>query len=300
MARLALKIFCRKIEIKKSYLLWEHGPLLITANHPNSFLDAVIIGCLFKEPVHYLTRGDAFNKAWHNTLLRLLNMIPVYRLSEGKENLSLNEEAFQKSAKILSGGGIVLIFIEGICQHTHELQTFKKGAARIAIDSSHIEKFSIMPLGIAYDSFISVGKKINIHIGEPIPVKKLLPFDDEGKNMRHFNAVLYDAISSLVVVPENKTPDKRSIFFISMAMLGYALHIVLYAGLKKIIRKKTEETVFYDSVLFGVLLFVYPLYLLLFSALLILLKLPLLFVLIIFFLHPLTAWFAVRGWGDKK
>lgn len=300
MVRLALKIFCRKIEIKKSYLLQEQGPLLITVNHPNSFLDAVIIGCLFKEPVHYLTRGDAFNKAWHNTLLRLLNMIPVYRLSEGKENLSLNEEAFQKSAKILSGDGIVLIFIEGICRHTHELHTFKKGAARIAIDSSHLPKFSIMPLGIAYDSFIRFGKKININIGEPIQTKKLLPFDDEGKNMRHFNAVLYEAIGSLVVVPEIKTPENRSIFFLSMAMLGYVLHIVLYAVLKKFIRKKTDATVFYDSVLFGALLFVYPLYLLLLSDLLLLLKLPPLFVLILFFLHPVTAWFAVRGWGHKK
>ena len=300
MVRLALKIFCRKIEIKKSYLLQENGPLLITANHPNSFLDAVVIGCLFKEPVHYLTRGDAFNKPWHNILLRLLNMIPVYRLSEGKENLSLNEEAFKKSANILSGDGIVLIFIEGICRHTHELQTFKKGAARIAIDSRHLPNFRIMPLGIAYDSFISFGKKINIAIGETMPAVTLLPFDDEGKNMRYFNGVLYEAIGSLVVVPEIKIPEKRSIFFLSMATLGYVLHIILYAGLKKIIRKKTEATVFYDSVLFGVLLFVYPLYLLLLSVLLMLLKLSPVIVLILFFLHPLTAWFAVRGWRDKK
>jgi 1-acyl-sn-glycerol-3-phosphate acyltransferase len=53
------------------------GPLLITANHPNSFLDAIIIGALFQQPVHFLARGDAFKKPWHRWLLEQLHMIPA-------------------------------------------------------------------------------------------------------------------------------------------------------------------------------------------------------------------------------
>ncbi len=90
--RLALKIFCAEIIVHNERALNTKGPLLITANHPNSFFDAIIIGAMFKHPVHFLARGDAFKKPWHNTLLKLLNMIPIYRLSEGKENLHLNEK----------------------------------------------------------------------------------------------------------------------------------------------------------------------------------------------------------------
>ncbi|OYY16384.1 MAG: glycerol acyltransferase, partial [Sphingobacteriia bacterium 35-40-8] len=111
------------------------GPVLICANHPNSFLDAIIVAALFKEPIHFLARGDAFNKPWHASLLKLLHMFPVYRLSEGKENLGLNETAFENSRKILRKNGIVLIFIEGICLNKNNLQPFKKGAARIAFSS---------------------------------------------------------------------------------------------------------------------------------------------------------------------
>ena len=41
-------------------MLQKHGPLLIASNHPNSFLDAIILATLFKNPVYALARGDAF------------------------------------------------------------------------------------------------------------------------------------------------------------------------------------------------------------------------------------------------
>jgi hypothetical protein len=42
--RAALWLFCAEINTKNKYLLNTKGPLLIIANHPNSFLDAFIIG----------------------------------------------------------------------------------------------------------------------------------------------------------------------------------------------------------------------------------------------------------------
>ena len=59
-ARLLIYFYCRKIIINNKNMLHEQGPLLIAANHPNSFLDAIILATLFKNPVYSLTRGDAF------------------------------------------------------------------------------------------------------------------------------------------------------------------------------------------------------------------------------------------------
>ncbi len=61
-ARLLLKIFFQKKVIAATELFETRGPLLLVANHPNSFLDAIIIGATCKYPVHYLARGDAFQK----------------------------------------------------------------------------------------------------------------------------------------------------------------------------------------------------------------------------------------------
>jgi len=293
--RLALTIFCRKIKIANRQLLKTPGPLLITANHPNSFLDATIIGALFERPVHYLARGDAFNKPWHSLLLRMLNMIPVYRLSEGKENLSLNEGAFQRSKEILATNGIVLIFIEGICVQKHELQTFKKGAARIALDSKEKPGLQILPIGIAYNSFDRFGKTININIGEPLQVGLFFLFEEEAKNIREFNTVLHTEIEKNIDIPCGDTTIwiKKILLWLP-GITGYALHLPLYSALRKLIKKKTKGTVFFDSVLFGALLLLYPLYLLLMVFLLWLIHIPIALIGIILIIHPLTAWCAVR------
>lgn len=293
--RLALTIFCRKIKITNRQLLKTPGPLLITANHPNSFLDATIIGALFERPVHYLARGDAFNKPWHSLLLRMLNMIPVYRLSEGKENLSLNEGAFQRSKEILAANGIVLIFIEGICVQKHELQTFKKGAARIALDSKKKAGLQILPLGIAYNSFDRFGKTIHINIGEPLQVGLFFLFEEEAKNIREFNTVLHTEIEKSIDIPFGDTTiGIKKILLWLPGITGYALHLPLYSAVRKLIKKKTKGTVFFDSVLFGALLLLYPLYLLLMVFLLWLIHIPIVLIGIILIIHPLTAWCAVR------
>src|SRR5687767_15092950 len=61
-ARLVLPLYCRKITINQPENLKLQGPLLIAANHPNSFLDGMIVTTLFKHPVYSLARGDAFKK----------------------------------------------------------------------------------------------------------------------------------------------------------------------------------------------------------------------------------------------
>ncbi|MDB5210813.1 MAG: phospholipid/glycerol acyltransferase [Sediminibacterium sp.] len=294
--RLALKIFCWRVAIGNKSALLIRGPVLVTANHPNSFLDAIIIGSLFDRPVHFLARGDAFRKPWHGRLLRLLNMIPVYRLSEGKENLSLNDNAFRQSGEILAANGIVLIFIEGICIHKHELQPFKKGAARIALENKAIKGLQILPLGIAYNSFERFGKSVNINIGEPLLPQSLFPFEEEAKNARNFNAVLCKEIEELIDVPSNETPSFRTKnkWLFLPAITGYILHILFYQPVKEFLKKKTRGTVFFDSVLFGSLLFLYPIYVLFICLLLGMLHVHIAIIVLLFFLFPLTAWCAVQ------
>ena len=75
------------------------GPLLIASKHPNSFLDAIILATLIERPVYSLTRGDTFKKKSYALLLQSLNMLPVYRMSEGAENLEQNYETFDKSCQ---------------------------------------------------------------------------------------------------------------------------------------------------------------------------------------------------------
>jgi 1-acyl-sn-glycerol-3-phosphate acyltransferase len=76
-AKLALTIYCKKLAINKKEMLQHNGPLLLACNHPNSFLDAIILCTIFKKPVYSLARGDAFNKSFTAKILKGLNILPV-------------------------------------------------------------------------------------------------------------------------------------------------------------------------------------------------------------------------------
>lgn len=292
--RLALRIFCVDIDLINPGYRSANGPLLLVANHPNSFLDAILIAAQFREPVYFLARGDAFRKPWQRFLLGLLHMVPIYRLSEGRENLYLNEYAFKQSQVLLTKGKIVLIFIEGICLNTHELQPFKKGAARIALTAvGESLPLNIMPVSVSYNNFTSIGKTVRIELSKPFLATEILIQDQEALNMQHFNRVLSKRLESTIKLPEPKQ-QKRNYFFFFFSVVGNFLHQPLYSMVKKVVCKKMRQTVFYDSVLFGVLLLLYPMYLLLLFVLLALLHVPTLLIVLLLFIHPMSAWFAVR------
>ena len=108
--RLAAKIFCRKIIINRRDLLKEKGPMILACNHPNSFLDAVLMDILFEQPIWSLTRGDAFINKRVRNILSKLKMLPVYRPSEGVENLSENYKTFDTCIELFKLDAVVLIF----------------------------------------------------------------------------------------------------------------------------------------------------------------------------------------------
>ena len=261
--RIALWIFCKEIYIKNKKLLNEKGALLILANHPNSFLDAIIIGAQYNRRVFFLARGDVFNNKFNRALLHFLNMIPVYRLREGKENLHLNEFAFTESIKLLSQGEAVLIFIEGICLNTHKLQPFKKGATRI-LEGAH--KINIFPtihiVGINYNNLKGPGKIINIVISkfifktEIINAKQKVLFNNEV-----FHILEKSIYQNNTIIKAPKTLLRNSLFF--LGKIFYYIQSPYYFFIKKTVAKKTANTVFYDSVLFAALLLTYPIFLLL-------------------------------------
>jgi 1-acyl-sn-glycerol-3-phosphate acyltransferase len=293
--RIALHIFCKKIVVRNEQLLKTKGPVLITANHPNALMDAIIIGALFKQPVHYLTRGDVFNKPWKRKLLELLNMIPIYRIRDGIQNLHLNQYAFDKSHDVLASNGIVLIFIEGSCKHTHQLQPFKKGAARIAFNcwNNGID-LKVMPISIRYHSLFNFGKHILLNIAPTVSKEQLSIGEDDAKNYLHFNQILFKQIEQKLA-EKTIQKTKQNFALLVPAIIGMLIHAPFYYPIKKWTANKTKGNEFYDSVLFGLLFFLYPVYVVSISFLLFITTENILAAILLFIIFPFSAWCAVQN-----
>ncbi len=251
-----------------------NGPLLIACNHPNSFLDAVILATIFKKPIYSLARGDSFKNNFISAILDKLNILPVYRISEGAENLNNNYDTFAKCRDIFRKNGIVLIFSEGLCINEWKLRSLKKGTARLAFSSweDGIE-LTILPAGINYHSFRSFGKNVEINFGHPfkqqdIDIQKfdgyaVKNFNDKLKNelirlVHHFDSNDMEGIQNKFSVKQHSLQTK--ILFIP-SIVGKWIHAPLYMPIRSFCRKKAGNSDHYDSVLVGMLFVFYPIYL---------------------------------------
>jgi 1-acyl-sn-glycerol-3-phosphate acyltransferase len=192
--RLALLLFCRKIYINRHDYFNMKGPLILAVNHPNSFLDAVLAGVFFKQPVHFLARGDAFKKSWALKILASLKCIPVYRLREGREYLHLNDDTFERCRAIFKKGGIVLIFSEGLCINEWNLRPLRKGTARLAWsawnDAGIGDTLRILPVGISYNSFNRLPKQVFLNFGSLIERAHITQTQTTGAAYQQINQLL--------------------------------------------------------------------------------------------------------------
>jgi len=297
-----MKIFCRRIIINKPGLLKEKGPLLLACNHPNSFLDSVILDVLFEQPVWSLTRGDAFISNPVRKIFHALKMLPVYRTSEGTENIPGNYKTFDVCLEIFREKGLVQIFSEGICINEWHLRPLKKGTARLALKTwENNIPLRVLPVGINYSSFQRFGKNIFINFGEIITKNDIDWNIAEGLRYQSFNNKLKEQLALLVFEIEKEDKKKQQnllerkpsiaerILLSVPAAIGWLSHFPLYLPLKKYAWKKYRHSDHYDAVLTGLLLITYPFYLLLIVLLLFVFTKSW-WVFTLLFVLPFTAW----------
>lgn len=288
--------------------------MLLACSHPNSFLDAILMDILFEETIWSLTRGDAFINKPVSAILYRLKMLPVFRPSEGVENLEKNYNTFDACIELFRKNGVVLIFSEGLCENEWHLRKLKKGTARLAIRCQDEQiPLKIIPVGINYSSFRRFGKNIFINFGNPFTMDSFNNNEPEGNRLQAFNTHLYNELTPLVYeISKTDTEKQKQLLEISSSGLermllflpsitGWLLHAPLYLPVKWIVLKKLKHTVHVDSVTLALLFFSYPIYLTVVTLLLFYFSgSPWAFIL--FIVSPFTAWSHVRlkGQLDKS
>ncbi|MBC7934358.1 MAG: 1-acyl-sn-glycerol-3-phosphate acyltransferase [Rhizobacter sp.] len=252
------------------------GPLIIACNHPNSFLDAIVLSALFKKPVYSLARGDAFKNPFIAKLLRSLKMLPVYRTSEGVENMEHNYSTFDACKELFKKNGIVLIFSEGGCINEWHLRPLKKGTARLALSSWNDGiDVKILPAGLNYHSFQSYDKDIHLSFGKIISKEAVDMEKGFGRSVVSFNSLLQKELQPLVYEIGQDDVKKRKGYFeepvaawkkillFIPAVMGATLHYPLHFIAEQMAKKYGAENDHYDSIIIAVLFLAYPFYLLL-------------------------------------
>ena len=263
--RLSMQFFYRRVTYINRKGLNLKGPMLIVANHPNSFIDALYFGACNNQGVHVITRGDVFEKPTMGKMLRSFKLIPIFRIRDGKEKLANNDDTAEAVIEVLRKGGIVMIFVEGFCNHQTTLQLpLKKGAARMIAESwKRGIDVKVQPLWIRYDSFKDFGKILDHNFGQPFGKDLVADIPGEAAQVLQINKLTEKQLLELSSIPSayKPLPTWLRTMLGPFAILSKIVHYPFYKPIQHFVTEKTAGTTHYDSVMIAFLTLGYPLYL---------------------------------------
>ncbi len=169
-----LGVFFRKLEVRNAHLIPKTGPLLVVSNHPNTFMDPIVIAAQLDQPMYFISKSTVFGSKLQNWLLRQMHLIPINRREDNPEASVSNDEAFSTSFKALHEGKTILIFPEGNSFNQRRLRKIKTGTARIALgaaaEKNYTSDISILPIGLNYTDPSSFRSDVFVNVGKPILV----------------------------------------------------------------------------------------------------------------------------------
>lgn len=162
---------------KRFIVLRQHkklfGSTIYVSNHPNSFMDPIMIGAMNYPIVHFMTRSDVF-VWWLKPILWSAHMTPIYRQHDGGDMKGKNTDVFKKVNQSLKIGRNILIFGEGFTDDTpiRGLKPVKKGPARMAFGAldaiNWSKKIYIAGIGVSYTDRNTIGSEFVLDNGPKI------------------------------------------------------------------------------------------------------------------------------------
>ena len=162
-----------------------HIPLdkavMFLSNHQNALMDVLLIATRCGRKPWFLARSDVFANAFLQHLFKFLQMLPIYRLRDGRHQLSKNNRIFDECGALLGGGEAIVLFPEANHSLRRRVRPLSKGFTRII--SIALEKFpgldvQLVPVGQNYAYPMQVGDSAALHFGNPISVQDYAGVED--------------------------------------------------------------------------------------------------------------------------
>jgi 1-acyl-sn-glycerol-3-phosphate acyltransferase len=175
--KMAMAIFFQKVELRNGENVPQRGPVVFVANHPNSIMDALVMGAVTKRKVNYIGHAGLFTNRLKTWFLRSCGVIPVYRREDAPDKMEQNVSAFEACYEALESGETIGIFPEGTSDMLRKVKTVKTGAARIVLEAERRNQYrlgvTVLPIGLYFFSRSRFRSRVLVNVGKPID---LTPF----------------------------------------------------------------------------------------------------------------------------
>lgn len=207
LARIALRIFLRRISISHAERVPVGKPVILAVNHPTAFMEPCILACFLGRPLYFLVRGDVFSTPLISAILRMLHMLPMYRLKDrGYQYVKENFQTLDVCFDALSANKTIMILAEGTTIAEKRLRPLKKGAARLAFGAldkhPHLEDVWVVPVGVNFDYMDRFRAEVMIDVGQPISSRAYYDLFQANSQtgIEVFNETLRTSMEALMVL----------------------------------------------------------------------------------------------------
>jgi 1-acyl-sn-glycerol-3-phosphate acyltransferase len=169
-ARYGIKFFYKNVFIFRETKIDNNTPAIFSSNHPAGFYEAIILTTIFKKPIYFLVRSDYVNIPIFKWFFSIIRLLPIYRQSEGLNNVKKNNEVFSEINNSLKKNAFIGIYPEGTSKYQFKLNPLKKGIARIATGALNagIKLLKIIPVSFNFSQPDKFRSFLCIYLGEEL------------------------------------------------------------------------------------------------------------------------------------
>jgi 1-acyl-sn-glycerol-3-phosphate acyltransferase len=175
---LVFHLFYKRVEVIGRKNIPYGSPIIFTPNHQNALMDALIVLDTAKINPVFMARADIFKNPVLKKILTFLKMLPIYRIRDGADELSKNDDTFNICLDILRDCYSVCLMPEGNHGDKRRLRSLVKGTFRIAFraqeDFGDKNSVKIVPVGIDFQHYQHIQQDLLIIYGAPIEVSEYM------------------------------------------------------------------------------------------------------------------------------
>jgi 1-acyl-sn-glycerol-3-phosphate acyltransferase len=195
LARLLVRTFFRDVEIEHAERLDTGRPTVLVADHRNALVDGLLLLATLNRYPRFLGKATLFRNPLLWPFLHLAGVVPVHRPQDGASHPD-NTAAFAASNQVLTDGGLLAVFPEGISHDQAVLQPLRTGAARIALAAarSGVPDVDTVAVALVYDDKQRFRSRALVRVGVPEPADPWLATDHDPDD-RHAVRALTDDLA---------------------------------------------------------------------------------------------------------
>jgi len=292
--KIGLFLYAKKIHVVGKENIPKKGAVLFAVNHPNGLVDPLIVTTNNVRTSYFLVKAGAFENPIARKILNKLNLIAIYRMQDGIDQLARNEEVFNTCFTLLKDKQSLVIFPEGTDCKDRRIRTLSKGFTRIVfgcLEKYPDVKLKVVPVGLTYQNVTSFPTKVSVNYGIPIDANEIYENNIPSKsinilknevtkqleeltvhikmdenyvqilselNKAQVNFTKVDEVNKMIAKKEFPSEEKAPINFIKPLFYLIILNSIFPYLIWKNFSNKNTDKDFTDTLRFGYNIFLFP------------------------------------------